>query len=68
MIYFTIMIFIYIRGLVEAEPFDLLRPLWGIVLFSAIIDSDPISKKASGPYRKAAQTCSGGLLDHAATS
>jgi hypothetical protein len=28
-----------VRGLAEAEPFDLLLPLWAIVLFSVLIES-----------------------------
>jgi exopolysaccharide production protein ExoQ len=68
MIFLTIMIFIVIRGLAEAEPFDLILPLWAIVLFSTIIDSERFSTQASDLYRKADQTCSSDLLDHAATS
>jgi len=33
----TMLLFILIRGLAEAEPFDLLLPLWAIVLFSSIV-------------------------------
>jgi hypothetical protein len=32
------MLFIVIRGLAEAEPFDLLLPLWMITLMSAIVE------------------------------
>lgn len=31
-------LFVLIRGIAEAEPFDLLLPLWMIVLFSALLD------------------------------
>ena len=34
----AIMLFIFVRGLAEAEPFDLLLPLWMITLFSCIVD------------------------------
>jgi O-antigen ligase len=33
-----LMLFIVIRGLAEAEPFDLLLPLWMITLMSAIVE------------------------------
>lgn len=36
-IFFSILLFIVIRGLAEAEPFDLLLPLWAIVLLSMLI-------------------------------
>jgi exopolysaccharide production protein ExoQ len=38
MIFFCIMIYTVVRGLAEAEPFDLLLPLWAIVAISMIID------------------------------
>lgn len=34
----SVVIFVVIRGIAEAEPFDLLLPLWMIVLFSALLD------------------------------
>jgi exopolysaccharide production protein ExoQ len=37
MIFFSILLFVVIRGLAEAEPFDLLLPLWAVVLFSMLI-------------------------------
>jgi hypothetical protein len=37
----AIMLFIFIRGFVEAEPFDLLLPLWMITLISCIVDPAP---------------------------
>jgi hypothetical protein len=33
-----LMLFIVIRGLAEAEPFDLLLPLWMITLISVIVE------------------------------
>ncbi|HEX4285602.1 MAG TPA: O-antigen ligase family protein [Terracidiphilus sp.] len=33
----TLLLFIGIRGFAEAEPFDLLLPLWAVVLFSALV-------------------------------
>jgi hypothetical protein len=32
------LLFIVVRGLAEAEPFDLLLPLWTIVLVSLTVD------------------------------
>ena len=34
----TFVIFVLVRGLAEAEPFDLLLPLWAILLFSVLIE------------------------------
>ena len=47
------------RGLAEAEPFDLLLPLWAIVLFSVLIECieygdeplavmEPVKQKIAG--------------------
>ena len=33
----SLLLFVLVRGLAEAEPFDLLLPLWAIVLFSVLI-------------------------------
>jgi exopolysaccharide production protein ExoQ len=38
MIFLTIMIYTVVRGLAEAEPFDLLLPLWMIVMFSMVME------------------------------
>jgi O-antigen ligase len=35
----SMLLFVVVRGLAEAEPFDLLLPLWAIVLFSVLIES-----------------------------
>ncbi len=37
-IFISIILFIIIRGLAEAEPFDLLLPLWMITLVSGMVD------------------------------
>ena len=44
----SIMLFIIIRGLAEAEPFDLLLPLWMITLMSSIVE-DARGIRASKP-------------------
>ena len=37
-VFLSIMLFIVIRGLAEAEPFDLLLPLWMIAMMSCIVE------------------------------
>ena len=34
----SLLLFVLVRGLAEAEPFDLLLPLWAIVMFSVLIE------------------------------
>lgn len=41
----AMMLFIFVRGLAEAEPFDLLLPLWMITLLSCIVDQRRQSRK-----------------------
>jgi hypothetical protein len=36
-IFIGLLVFIVIRGLAEAEPFDLLLPLWAIVLVTSLV-------------------------------
>jgi exopolysaccharide production protein ExoQ len=36
---FTILVYVLIRGLAEAEPFDLLLPLWAITALSAVVET-----------------------------
>jgi hypothetical protein len=38
--FFSILLYIIVRGIAVAEPFDLLLPLWAIVLVSALIDCE----------------------------
>jgi exopolysaccharide production protein ExoQ len=38
LIFYSILLFIVVRGLAEAEPFDLLLPLWAIVLISMLVE------------------------------
>ncbi len=42
----SVVLFVVIRGIAEAEPFDLLLPLWMIVLFSALLDHPQTSEPA----------------------
>ncbi len=38
LLFLSILLFIVVRGLAEADSFDLLLPLWSIVLISALVD------------------------------
>jgi exopolysaccharide production protein ExoQ len=38
-IFLSLLLFVFIRGLAEAEPFDLLLPLWVIVMLAMLADS-----------------------------
>ena len=61
--FYTILIFVIVRGLAEAEPFDLLLPLWAITLFSAIAEISLTSKSespASGPTLRGRRPAIGG--------
>jgi O-antigen ligase len=48
-IFTSIMIYIVVRGLAEAEPFDLLLPLWAIVLIASLAYQDAASPIAIAP-------------------
>lgn len=39
-LYFAILLYVLVRGLAEAEPFDLLLPLWMVVLFGLLINHE----------------------------
>jgi predicted benzoate:H+ symporter BenE len=43
-----LLLFILIRGLAEAEPFDLLLPLWSITLISSYLGLWPQNMKSNG--------------------
>ncbi len=38
LVFLSLLLFVVIRGLAEAEPFDLLLPLWSIVLISLLVE------------------------------
>jgi exopolysaccharide production protein ExoQ len=38
LVLFSILIYVLVRGIAEAEPFDLLLPLWSIVVLSLLIE------------------------------
>jgi O-antigen ligase len=47
-IFASIVLFIVVRGLAEAEPFDLLLPLWAVVLMSMVVAyADPIDQETT---------------------
>jgi exopolysaccharide production protein ExoQ len=39
-VFFSTLLYVLVRGIAEAEPFDLLLPLWSIVLLSLLIDDE----------------------------
>jgi len=41
----SLLLFVVVRGLAEAEPFDLLLPLWAIVLFSLVAEELRLSNQ-----------------------
>jgi O-antigen ligase len=46
LIFTSMILFIVVRGFAEAEPFDLLLPLWTIVLIAMLVDcADPIGQE-----------------------
>jgi hypothetical protein len=45
------MLFVLIRGCAEAEPFDLLFPLWAITMFSAIVAEIRVPKSQTSSNR-----------------
>jgi exopolysaccharide production protein ExoQ len=48
-VFFSTLLYVLVRGLVEAEPFDLLLPLWSIILLALVaeqegtVDETPVS-------------------------
>ena len=40
----ALLIFVLVRGLAESDPFDLSLPLWGIVIFSLLIQNELAAK------------------------
>lgn len=39
----SVLLFVVFRGIAEAEPFDLLLPLWAVALFSALLERPEMS-------------------------
>jgi exopolysaccharide production protein ExoQ len=44
-VFLSILLFVFVRGLAEAEPFDLLLPLWFIVLISTLMSCPETAKQ-----------------------
>jgi len=60
-VFVSLLLFVAVRGLAEAEPFDLLLPLWSIVLISLLIErtctmGDPASAQSFAGRREALKT------------
>jgi O-antigen ligase len=45
----SIILFVIVRGLAEAEPFDLLLPLWAVVLLGVLVYQDAEVERAAVP-------------------
>jgi exopolysaccharide production protein ExoQ len=48
-VFLSILLFTMVRGLAEAEPFDLLLPLWAIVLFSLLAEHAAVAGNLARP-------------------
>ena len=45
LLFLSILLFVVVRGLAEADAFDLLLPLWSIILISALVDHEASSRE-----------------------
>jgi hypothetical protein len=45
----SIILFVIVRGLAEAEPFDLLLPLWAVVLLGVLVYQDAEVERVAVP-------------------
>ena len=66
LLFLSILLFVVIRGLAEADSFDLLLPLWSIVLVSAIVEGEraqdeEIAATSSGLPRRITSSGNTGL-------
>jgi O-antigen ligase len=48
-IFTSLLLFVIVRGLAEAEPFDLLLPLWAIVMLAMLVNSDATPGRGRPP-------------------
>ena len=48
-VFLSLFLFVVVRGLAEAEPFDLLLPLWSIVLISMLLEHAVTVSDATSP-------------------
>ena len=53
-VFFSIVLFVVVRGIAEADPFDLLLPLWAIVLFSMLVDNAKMTEHEMSPISPSA--------------
>jgi hypothetical protein len=64
----SLLLFVLVRGLAEAEPFDLLLPLWAIVLFSVLIESMEYGDEPVVVMATVKQTIAGAQASEATSS
>src|ERR1017187_7117455 len=60
-IFISILLFIFIRGFAEAEPFDLLLPMWAITVISSLVAA-LLSSEQSGGHLRSTDANSEGML------
>ena len=53
-VFLSLFLFVAVRGLAEAEPFDLLLPLWSIVLISMLLEHAVSVSDATSPAGRSA--------------
>src|ERR1700684_2460798 len=53
-VFLSLFLFVAVRGLAEAEPFDLLFPLWSIVLISLLLEHAVTVSDATSPAGRSA--------------
>jgi len=53
-VFLSLFLFVVVRGLAEAEPFDLLLPLWSIVLISMLLEHAVTVSDATSPAGRSA--------------
>jgi exopolysaccharide production protein ExoQ len=53
-VFLSLFLFVVVRGLAEAEPFDLLFPLWSIVLISLLLEHAVTVSDATSPAGRSA--------------
>jgi exopolysaccharide production protein ExoQ len=61
-IFISILLFIFIRGFAEAEPFDLLLPLWAMTVIGSIVAASLSSEQSGGHLRSTDANSEGMLL------
>lgn len=57
--FLSLLLFVAVRGMADTEPFDLSLPLWGILLFSALVRGLPQARRAVSGKVPLLQSASG---------